>query len=1125
MSVLLHLHKYMNHDILSALARRMEQSPQMFFVRNGHMTILLLIGCVVGGVFALSTMPIESAPEVKIPIGIVSTTYPGASPADVEKLVTDELEDQLKNLDDVKQMTSDSIEGVSTIVVEFEADADVKESMRELRDEIDTAKADLPSEVEDDPIVNQVRADDRPIVTFAIVGTVPMQDFKEHADELQDRLEGISGVDDVTIAGLPEREMQVLINRRKLEGFSLSITDVTQAIANNHIDIPVGSLRTDDLYYQASLKAQFDSPQQLRRVVVASRENQNIFLRDIAQVREVFAETSSETRLFTSDTGTYRQTVTLDVFKKVGEDLVTIVGTAKEIVEAYRKELPRGMDIIITDDESDRIWEDISRLLRSAWQTVLIIALTLFLALGFKEAVAAASSIPLLYLIALVGLALMGSTFNFLTFFALILSLGVVVDTSIVIIEGMHENMQRHNMTAKDAALASVASFRAPLISGTLTTLAAFLPLGLMTGIMGEYVKHIPITVNLTLIASLLTALMILPALAVWLLRGAEERRKPALLAPSFHRLGRWYAHHINRILASSVRRRLWLCSMVIAFLLSGALFATGIVKFQLFAAQDINVFFVNVDLPEGSSLEKTKEVTERVETILEGTPELIRFMTVYGGGGSTGGPGTVSSGAPHKARITVTLTDPSQRPLKSFHIAKELRSKLRVIQDADVLVEELSSGPPTGADIEVRLLGDDVRTLEQFSATVEKTLREIPGAIDVSNNLELSPGEYHLRPKRDRLEFFGTSAVEIGQILRTAVFGDENVKITRGGEETDIAVRIDFRDQRCLRQPIHRLLERRDNITICRSNPRDSAELLNLLVPTDRGQVPVSELVDVELTSAVTTIRHFNTDRVVSVKASVDEGYVLQDVLHVLRTTLSTMDMPENVRIEFGGENEDTEESMRSLGRASIIAILLIFGILVYQFQSFRQVFIVFSTMPLAVMGVLYGLALIQIPLSFPGMIGMVALLGIVVNDAIVLIDKINQNRKHTVTDGLTDLQKQQKLIEAVEQGCRQRLEPVIMTTLTTALGVTPLIFTGETFRDLAIVLAIGITIATIFTLVVIPVLYVVFESRRGRGMGSWWKRTSFPPMDGMSNQDEDYVKELQESARRVNMMQDGPS
>jgi multidrug efflux pump subunit AcrB len=1048
----------MDREIILAKGQALRKTFVAFFVNNKHIAMLALIGIVLGGMFSLKVMPIESEPEVKIPIGTITTIYPGASPADTEKLVTDELETALKNVDDIKEITSTSSEGVSVIVVEFEADADLDDSIRKLRDEIDTARSELPDGAED-PQVKQIRAGDHSILTFSIIGSAPQEEFRFFSEELEDLLEGISGVNEVEVRGLPDKEMQVLISKEKLEGFDLSITDIARTIAANHIDIPIGSIQTNDFYYQASLKAQFDAPEQLQELVIATKDGKSIFLRDIAIVRESFEATKSESRVFVAETGEYASAITIELYKKVGADLVRIVDNAKEIIEEFKEEsLPSSMDIIIIEDFSEYIMEDIHRLLKSAWQTILIIAIILFLALGTRASIAAATSIPILYLISMVGLALSGETFNFLTFFALIISLGIVVDTSIVIIEGIYENMNEHDMDSENAALCSVAAFKSPLTAGTLTTVAAFLPLALMTGILGEYVKHIPITVNITLLASLFTALMLLPAFASKLLKrpGNKSTQKPPLLTPAFKWIGKQYGKNIHEIIHSKRRRRMWTLVMTLLFIGSGVLFATGIVKFQLFGSVDADYFIVEINAPDGSSLEKTKSITEEVEEYVKDVPELLQFVSVYG------------NGASHKSAISIRLVPKDDRKRTSNEISHELRTKIRRITSAEVLIREAEAGPPTGADIEARLTGKNVEELEVFAQIIQRELEQIEGTEDVTNDLELSPGEFHLLPKRDRLEYFGMNAQDVGLALRTSVFGDDSVKIKRGGDETPIVVKMDFRDKACTGDRIKTLIEHKESITLCRSHPEDISDLQNLLIQTRAGEVPLSEMFSVELHPAITTIRHHSTHRAVTVKSGVQEGFIINDVLLALQERIEEIDMPRGITISFGGENEDTEESMASLGRASVIALLLIFTILVYQFGSFKHVFIIFATMPLAIMGVLYGLAVLRIPLSFPGMIGIVALLGIVVNDAIVLIDKINNNRKFNLP-----------LPDAIEQGCKQRLQPVIITTMTTALGMIPLIFSGNTFRDLAIVVAVGITVATVFTLVMVPIFYMALESR----------------------------------------------
>ncbi|QQR83037.1 efflux RND transporter permease subunit [Candidatus Peregrinibacteria bacterium] len=379
-----------------------------FFINNWRVTLVVLFGLIVGGYFGLTLLPQESDPEVKIPIGTVTTIYPGASPADVEELITDKIERRLKSLDHLKRITSSSLEGVSSIVVEFEASADLDQSIRELRDEVDLVKSDLPEDVED-PAVLQIRASDVPIVTLSLVGNFPPESFKIWGEELEDRIESINGVSKVNLSGVEQKEMQVLINVQKLEGYGFSLNQVVNAIQSHHIDFPIGNILTDKLYYQASLKGQMKTARELMDLPIANVSGSNVYLRDVAEVREVFKESTNKTRLYQADTQTYKQSITLQVYKKTGANIIEVVEAAKAEAFAYQKEaLPPSTDILVTGDNSEFIREDLTTLSRSGLQSVLIIFFTLFFALGLKEGLLAALSIPLIFLITFLVLLLVG---------------------------------------------------------------------------------------------------------------------------------------------------------------------------------------------------------------------------------------------------------------------------------------------------------------------------------------------------------------------------------------------------------------------------------------------------------------------------------------------------------------------------------------------------------------------------------------------------------------------------------------------------------------------------------------------------------------------------------------------
>jgi multidrug efflux pump subunit AcrB len=1043
-----------------------------FFINNWRVTILFLILFVFGGFASLFSMPLESDPEVKIPAAIVTTVYPGASPADIEKLVTDRIEEKLKNLDELSKLTSSSSEGVSMVSIEFDARADLVESIRDLRDEVANMKSDLPEDASD-PIITEISTSDFPIISASLLSNLPPTEMKKYGEDLRDILEGIPGVSEVMLSGLQGEEVQVLVDIRKLEGYEISVSEVVGAISRNHTDFPIGSLLTNGFYYTASLKAQFTSAAELLELPIVSRGGQNIYLRDIAEVREVFSEKSSESKVFKIGENGSLDSVTLQVKKKTGGNIVEIADKVKDEVEKYKNEvLPPSADVLISNDWSEYVRDDIRTLGRSALQTIAIIFIVLFLALGKKEALMVGFSIPLIFLLAFIGLNFVGETLNGIVLFSLILSLGLIVDTAIVIMEGVYEGVKEKGLNGKDAALLAIHTYKAPLIAGTLTTVSVFIPMMLMSGVMGEFVKHIPITINFTLFSSLFVAIFILSAIASRVFRNyhkTEKKDKKPFLERFITPLRAWYLIKIRNILISKKKRRGIVVGMFVALAASFTLPIMGVLRVEMFPSIDLDFFMVNVELPVGSTLEETSRITSQVEEMIPDLPEVKNYVSIVGGAGAnfTFDAGGISS--TNRSQITVNLTKMDQRKIKSYEIAEMMREKIKPITEADVEVEELSAGPPSGAPVEVRVKGEDVGQLEMVAELLVSEFEKVPGVRDVSSDVTHGTGEFHFKLKRDRLNFYGVNAVAVAADLRTAVFGNDSVKILRGGEETPIVVMLDFRTEECKSDKFIQILEKRDRVTLCRNNPSDISQIRNLLISTPKGMIPVSELAEVELHPAITIIRHRDTETVVNVHAYTEEGTLPVDVVEQIQSNLPNFSnqIPAGVWLEFGGETEDIAESFTSLFRAMGIGIFLIILILVLQFNSFRQPFIIMFTLPLALIGVFFGLTLIGRNLSFPGFIGIVALSGVVVNDAIVLIDRINKNIKK----GLPKL-------EAIIQSGGQRMQPIILTTITTAFGVLPLAFANEMWGDLAWSIALGITFATILTLVMVPIFYNALES-----------------------------------------------
>ncbi len=637
--------------------------------------------------------------------------------------------------------------------------------------------------------------------------------------------------------------------------------------------------------------------------------------------------------------------------------------------------------------------------------------------------------------------------------------------------EGIHENIYEHKLSPKQAAYLAVKTYKAPLIASTLTTVSVFLPMAMMSGIMGEYMKHLPITITIVLFASLFVALFILPAIAVFFFQVFKQKkaRKP-LLSYIVEPLSKWHKNKLRKVLPSRGRKWGWIMSMVGLMVLAFSFIPMGWLKVQMFPTIDMDFFWVNVTTPVGTTLAETEKITMEVEEHIRELDYVDNYITVLGSGGVSFGLEGGGAGGSNKAAITVNLQKPEDgRIAKSYELSKELRSKMSDITAAEVEVQEASAGPPSGAPVEVRIYGENLSETENTAIAIARILENIDGAQEVSTNIESGTGEFHFTLKRDKLAYYGLTSSQVAGELRTAVFGDDSVKILQDGEETPIIVRLDYREDECLADPMTQLIEKRDKVTLCRSNPRSATEIQNLMIVSPKGMVALGELADIKLQSTVTSIRHQDRERVVSVRGYNREDVQIVDIVTELEQKIDEMELPSSIRIAFGGETEDITESYVSLAYAMIVGVLLIIFLLVLQFGSFKQPFIIMFILPLSLIGVFAGLALLGRNFSFPGFIGIVALLGVVVNDSIVLIDRINYHIK-------TGREKTEAIITAAGE----RLQPIILTSITTAFGILPLAFANEMWADLAWTIVFGILFSTVLTLIMVPIFYQMLIKSR---------------------------------------------
>lgn len=1033
------------NEKLDKAFKKEERSITGFFIKNYRFTYLIVFAIMVTGLYSLITLPREADPEIEVPFAAVVTVYPGANPTDVEELITNELENEIKNLDNLNRFTSSSGEGISSIFVEFDADAPLVESFRKLRTAVDNAKTDLPGEAED-PQVVEINITDYPIITYSLVGEYTNAELKRLADTIKDEFESIRNVSEVNILGGQEREYQIIVDPVKLANYGLSLGQVAGAITRGNFNLPAGSIEVDGFKYSVRLEGKFKNAEPLNNIVVTTKNETPIYIKDIANVVDGFKDVETESRIGFNNQAS-KNTISLQIKKKSGGNILEIVNESKIKIEEMQSNeiIPKDLVVQKTNDNSVFIKDDLYRLGTSALQTMALITLFLLIVLSLRGALITGASVPIAFLMTFFFLKYQSMTLNSMVLFSLVLSLGLMVDNSIIIIEGISEYISKHKKTPYEAAILSVWNFKWPVIAGTMTTVSAFLPMLLVSGILGQYISILPKTISVALLSSLFVALVVIPTLASRFIKlgtaskSHRDKKRHVFIEGKMEVLKKHYEKLLRNVLPSKKKRRSMIIGAWLLFFVSIAIPITGIMKTELFSKVDIDYFVVNIELPIGSTLDKTKVVTLEAEKIISKLPEVDNYVTNIGTSISLGLSSDAGSNGTHLANITVNLIDKDLRDKKSFEIAENVRPVLEQIPGAKITVEELSAGPPTGAPIEVRLKGDDLKVLAKLAEDVKAYFDDIPGVINIKDNLQEASGEFTFSIDRQQADYYGLDILTIASTLRTAVYGQKASNVSLEDEDIDITVKY------------------------ANDIFKDTSDLENILLPTPQGgTVSLKQISDLRVEPSLLSISHRDGDRVVLVTAELETGTDLAQITKDFEAYIPNFERLKGYDIELGGEVEDIQKSFQETFLSMIIAVILIAVILVLQFNSFRQPFIILFTLPLAIIGAIFGLFVLAMPFSFTVFIGLVALAGIVVNDAIVLIDRINKN----LDDGM-------EFVEGIIEAGLARMQPIFLTSITTVAGIFPLIFADELWRGLSITVIFGLIFSTVLTLVMVPVVF----------------------------------------------------
>ncbi|HVZ76103.1 MAG TPA: efflux RND transporter permease subunit [Candidatus Paceibacterota bacterium] len=1024
-----------------------------FFLEKRRFTLLLIAALVLWGSIAAIKITKESAPEVSIPVGIVTTVLPGASAADVERLVTDKMEEHLANIENLDTLTSTSRDGISSVVVQFLASADLDKSIATLKDDVDKAKPDLPAEAQD-PIVSDVNFVDQPVLIISVSADQPFAQLAELGDTVKDELQTVPGVSRVDVSGVRNREIDIVVRKAALAQYGLSLPQITSAIAAANSSLPVGQITVDNVNYNIAFEGSFDTVSDIGSVAILNVGGQVIYLRDIADVSDGVEEATSYSRVSVSGKPS-EQAMTLLVYKVRGQDVTTVTKAVRAKLADLQSTTLSGSQVVVSLDAGDEVETDLTELTRTGLETMALVMLALFATIGWREAVVAGLSIPLSFLIAFIGLLYSGNTLNFVSLFSLILAIGILVDSGIVVVEAIHTRIRKFG-NKEVAAVEAVREYGWPLMGGTLATVSFFVPLFFISGIVGKFIASIPFTLIFVLVASIVVALGLVPTLAI--LFSHTEHDTPFLkLQEEYAEKARaWYADKLRRFFAHRAWQNRFLWGMTAAFILALMLPMLGLLQTTFFPQGDSDYLYADIELPPGSSLGQSDLAAREVEEILYNDPNIASFVTEVGASSEFGNN---PQSDPRFANLTINL--PKDRKESSTDILQNIRKELSVITDAKITADEPSGGPPVGAAIDLKFMGDDQDSLDQAVAMARSALEATPGAtnIDATNKNETT--EFTLTIDRAKLAQVGLSPAIVASTLRTAVSGTKATSISGTDQDVDVNVYLDLNP----------------DATDPHQNTNTTLDSLNQIpVPTPSGDtVLLGSLLEEGITRNNSVINHEDRKKVVELTADTLPGYTAGGVLAAYQHTMDDAKLPAGVTSEVAGENEQTNESFIEMGYALLAGVALTFFILVLAFNSYRFAGYLLMLVPLSLIGVFGGLFLTAQTLSFSSLLGVIALAGVIINHAIILMDSIIQRIKVGNGRALTDI-----IVEAAVS----RLRPIVLTTVTTVIGMIPLTYASALWGPLAFAILFGLSFAMILTLVLIPTLVYRWPGRLPDGI-----------------------------------------
>ena len=1101
-----------------------EFKPSSWSIDNRTAIYIFTIIITLAGLSAYLNLPKEQFPEIKLPQIIVQTIYPGTSPENMENLVSKQIEKQVKNLTGVKKVTSNSFQDYSVVIVEFNTDVKVDKAKRDVKDAVDKAKKDLPKNLPNEPEVKDIDLSELPILYVNLSGNYDLNKLKKYADKIKDKVEALKEIKRVDVVGALEREIQINVDLYKMQAAGIGFDDIERGVASENLSATPGQVSMNNQKRILSIKNEFKSVDQIQQIIVKNAFGKAVYLRDIAEIKDAFQEQKSYARLYG------KNVITLNIIKASGQNLINASDKINALLEDMQEqELPNDLSVVVTGDQSETTRNTLHDLVNTIIIGFILVTFILMFFMGVSNALFVAMSVPLSCAIAFLVMPTIGFTLNMIVLFSFLLALGIVVDDAIVVIENTHRIFDNGKMPIKKAAKLATGEVFLPVLSGTLTTLIPFIPLAFWSGVIGQFMFYLPITLIITLLASLFVAYIINPVFAVdfmkphspndtgvrlfskkdkiimviaatiillsyitrsWsfgnfilLLYGFVLLEKFVLEKwihsfqnktwPAFQN---WYTSILNRSLNHPFKV-LGIAGLIC--ILSIVVVAIRKPNVVFFPSGQPNFTYVYLNMPVGTDQAYTNEVLKTIETkvykALDMDPaknkknvmvkSIISNVTVGAVDPNSGEVGEF----PNKGKITVAYVPFAEREGGNTNdCLMKIREAVKGVPGAEITVDKEQGGPPLPKPVVIEISGDNLDSLVHTADRLKRELKlkQIPGVEELRSDFQSSNPEIVFDLDRQRMNAEGMNTYQVAMGLRTAVFGKEVSRFRDANEDYPITLRL--------------AKEQRDNIDAVRNMPITFRDMATGIVRT----IPISSFATIDYATTYGGIKRKNQKRIISLSSNVLTGFNENEVVASVTEAIKDFNAPSGVQLKMGGQQEEQAETMGFLGNAMFIAVALIFLILVMQFNSFSRTIIIMTEIIFSVFGVMLGCGLFKTDISIVmSGIGIVALAGIVVRNGILLVEFMDSK----LHEGMEPR-------AAILEAGRTRMTPVLLTATAAILGLIPLAvgmnidfatllsewnphiyFGGDSvafWGPLAWTMIYGLSFATFLTLILVPVM-----------------------------------------------------